>query len=156
LNVSRYGRVSAGLCPGAGFGSGPKLMVFDTRRLTEKYPRPLPKFLGMIVLPGNGARSNAPKEVCTTDCRLRSVAKAGLSAKIESLLRSAPVMILKGAPERATISGAKLRPQRVSMLPARVNRWRMSVEARPNSVARLYDSDGKLPGPSVSPSPLPS
>src|ERR1700720_2041370 len=110
----------------------------------------------MICAPGSGARSKLPKGVCLTDGLLRSVANAGRSVKRESALLSKPLMILNGASVEAISSGKKLIPQRVSTEPVKVNRCRTSSDERPYSVLRLYESEGKVPAPSVSPLALPN
>src|ERR1019366_9200722 len=72
----------------------------------------------MIVWPGVGARSKAPKAVRTTEGRLRSVATAGRSVKMVSPFRSRPTVMLNGRVEVATSMGLSRRPQRRGNRPA--------------------------------------
>src|ERR1035438_10061075 len=92
----------------------------------------------MIVWPGIGARSNAPKAVRTTEGRLRSVATAGRSVKMVSPFRSRPTVMLNGRVEVATSMGLSRRPQRKANEPLNWTRWRTSNPARP--VPQVDDS----------------
>ena len=76
----------------------------------------------MICAPGSGDKSKFPNAVRFTDALVKSVANAGRSTNSESALLSKPVMILKGAPDEAMMSGKKPIPQRVSIEPVSVNR----------------------------------
>ena len=98
-----FDRALAVVVRGAPAGGGvfgsialPNLIVLPTLRLTDKKPGPRPKFLGMIVCPGEGVGSNAPKGVTTTPGSFRSVANAGRSLKNVSPLVSRPVVMLNG------------------------------------------------------------
>src|ERR1039458_9537117 len=104
----------------------------------------------MIVWPGIGARSNAPKAVRTTEERLRSVAKAGRSVKIVSPFRSRPTVMLNGRLEVATSIGLSRKPQGKANEPLNWTRWRTSNPARPYSGRRLLESAGNVVAPSVS------
>src|SRR5215470_18374560 len=66
----------------------PKAIAFIKRKLSVNRAGPVPRFGGIIVCPGSGAVSNAPKRVFTTVGRDRSVANAGLSLKMESPFKS--------------------------------------------------------------------
>jgi hypothetical protein len=64
----------------------------------------------MIVCAGSGRRSKAPYGVRITPVRVTSVAQAGRSLKMESPLKSWPVLILKGGPELTVINGLNVIP----------------------------------------------
>src|SRR5215471_13429490 len=110
----------------------------------------------MISAPGSGNTSKLPYGVRRTEVRVKSVASAGRYRNKESAFVSKPVVMLKGAPDCAMISGKNPIPHFDSNEPVRVNRCRTSNDDRPNSFCRSYEFDGNDPAPSVSPSALPN
>jgi hypothetical protein len=64
--------------------------------------------------------------------------------------------MLNGRVEVAISMGLRRKPQGIANAPLNWTRWRVSKLARPYSGRTLYESEGKVPAPSVSLSALPS
>src|SRR5882724_2397128 len=120
----------------------PKFQVLLMRILTETNPGPSPKLRGINASPGAGRKLKFPNGVQTmfTGRLLQSTpagAKEGRSVKRRSPFVSAPVVILKGLPDVATMNGFKLTCHHGKLsVPAKVKRCRTSKAARPNSPVR--------------------
>src|ERR1700690_98266 len=89
----------------------PKPMVLLRRRFTVNCDGPVPRFGGTIVAVAAGAISKLPNFVTTRFCgSVAEVAKDGRSLKIESPLRSWPMVKLNGMPELAIMNGLARNP----------------------------------------------
>ena len=72
---------------------------------------PVPRFGGMMAVVAAGARSKLPYFVTTRFCgSVAEVANAGRSLKMESPLRSWPMVRLNGMPELAIMNGLARKP----------------------------------------------
>src|SRR5262249_17591579 len=109
-------------------------------RFIEKNPGPWPKLRGMIWSPGFGLMSNAPKGVTLRSCSgVVLEAKAGRSVVSESLFRSLPIVILKGAPEDIIANGLIVTCLGRLIVANTNPRCRTSNEDLPNSLLRSYE-----------------
>src|SRR6185437_2197082 len=90
-----------------------------------------PKLDGIVISPGPGEVLKDPKLVSTMVGPVAPLAKDGRSLKMESPFRSVPVVMLKGAPEFATMNGLTRNPYGNATVPPKKRRWRTSNAARP-------------------------
>jgi hypothetical protein len=88
-------------------------------------------------VPGSGLMSNSPKAFTYKfSGSVAAEANAGRSVKRVSPLLSSPVVMLKGAPVEAKMSGLKRMPHGAEIEPPRKKRWRTSSAERPYSFDR--------------------
>src|SRR5215204_2343986 len=116
------------------------------RMLTTNDPGAWPKFRGMIVSPGSGARLKLPKRVhriVNEEQFAFGPAKLGRSLNCRSRLRSCPVVMLNPGPVLATTNGFSTTFHHGRFtVPKIVKRCRISKEPRPNSPEASYEFIG--------------
>src|ERR1700746_1429837 len=118
--------------PAAASFFAPNPNVLLRRTFKVKRPGPVASLIGMTGDPGTVTRLKQPYGVCVTPLapaeQLPMVARV---LKTASPYKSCPVVILKGAPDQATIKGLKRKSYGKPIEPPTKTRWRTSKEARP-------------------------